>query len=110
MKLDFSAMEEQTLAHFNGGDGALLAKMHLDNGNKALLGTLAPGSSIGMHTHTGSCEYLYILSGEAVALCDGKEEVLHPGDAHCCPEGCAHSLMNRGKEDVRFFAVVPRQG
>ena len=109
MKLDFSSIEEQTLSHFNGGEGALLAKMHLYSGNKALLGRLAPGSSIGMHTHTGSCEYIYILSGEAVALCGGEEETLFPGDAHLCPEGCAHSLVNRGEKEVRFFAVVPRQ-
>ena len=109
MKLDFSAMEETRLEKFNGGEGALEAKMFLSDGNKILLGHLEPGASIGMHSHTGTCEIIYVLSGEGRVLCDGAVETLLPGEAHYCPEGHAHSLRNDGGERLCFFAVVPKQ-
>ena len=37
------------------------------------------------------------------------EESLEAGDCHYCPKGHTHSLINVGKEDLVFFAVVPEQ-
>ena len=64
----------------------------------------------GLHTHEGSSEIVYVLSGTGKALYGGGEERLAPGDCHYCPEGHAHSLINDGTQTLKFFAVVPQHG
>jgi mannose-6-phosphate isomerase-like protein (cupin superfamily) len=108
MKLDFSAMEQTNIPHFKGGEGQLAAKMYTDANTKILEGTLAPGCTVGLHTHDTSSEIILILSGQGVAVCDGVEEPVIPGDCHYCPQGHSHTLINTsGTEDLVFFAVVP---
>lgn len=107
--MKFEKIEEKTLEHFKGGEGALKARMVADDLTRFMRGKLEPGSSIGMHEHTDSCEVLYVISGVGTAIMDGAEEVLHAGDAHYCPKGHAHTLINRGTEDLIFFAVIPQQ-
>ena len=70
-------------------------------------GKLEPGSSIGLHTHEGSSETIYILSGTGKVLYDGEYEPLSAGSCHYCPQGHAHSLMNDSDGDLIFLAVVP---
>ena len=72
--------------------------------------TLEPGASIGLHTHQGNSEIIYILSGTGKVLYDGAYETLVPGACHYCPEGHEHSLINDGKDELRVFAVVPECG
>ena len=109
MTLDFNTMEEQTLPHFLGGEGALRAKMHTDELGKILRGVLAPGCSIGYHTHETSSEIIYILSGVGKVKYDGSEEPLKAGDCHYCPKGRSHALINNSGGPLEFFAVVPNQ-
>lgn len=107
MKINFDQMEETVLNAFKGGQGALQAKMHTDPNNKIMRGRLAPGSSIGLHTHESGSEIIYILSGTGKVLYDGDYETLAPGDCHYCPQGHGHSLINDGEQVLTFFAVVP---
>lgn len=107
--LDFQNMDDTVLEHFCGGDGALVAKMFVDERNKILKGTLAPGSSIGVHCHETSSEMVFVLSGEGTMLYDGGEETLTFGTCHYCEKGHSHSLRNNGDEDLVFYAVVPQQ-
>ena len=107
MLLQFNEMEDNVIPRFKGGEGQLSAKMFVDADNKILRGTLAPGSTIGLHTHEDSSEVVYILSGTGKALCGGEEEPLAPGACHYCPDGCSHTLINDGREDLVFLAVVP---
>jgi quercetin dioxygenase-like cupin family protein len=107
MKLCFQDMPDSVLPKFKGGEGQLVAKMITDSHNKILRGLLAPGCTVGLHTHDTSSEIIYILSGTGKALYDGTYEELAPGDCHYCPKGHAHSLINDGTEDLVFFAVVP---
>ncbi len=109
MLLDLNTMPITTIAHMQGGEGEVRAAMFVDDKNRVFRGTLAPGSSIGLHTHETSSEILYLLSGEAVMVCDGEEERLTPGMVHYCPKGHSHTLLNRSDGDVTFFAVVPQQ-
>lgn len=99
----------EVLPHFKGGEGNFIAKIHFDGVNKIIHGTLPPGATIGKHTHEGNSEIIYILSGTATVDDDGVLHPLQAGDCTYCPEGHAHSLMNTGKEDLVFFAVVPQQ-
>ena len=68
-----------------------------------------PGASIGLHTHQGNSEIIYILSGAGKVLCDGAYEPLSAGSCHYCPKGHAHSLINDSDGELAFFAVVPEQ-
>ncbi len=110
MKLSFDQMEEQEMKEFRGGQGTLRARMHTDGNNKIMMGLLLPRSSVGLHTHEGDSEIIYILSGTGKVLCDGEYEPLAPGDCHYCPSGHSHSLINDGDGELSFFAVVPRHG
>ena len=108
MIIRFNEMQERELTSFKGGMGALNAKIFADADNKILRAKLVPGASVGVHCHETSAEIIYILSGQAKAICDGEEELLSQGDCHYCPKGSAHCLINVGEEDVHFFAVVPQ--
>ena len=110
MKIPFDAMPDTVLEQFNGGQGRFVAKMFNDGKCKILRGLLAPGCSIGMHTHKTRSEAIYVLSGVGTMLFDDTVETLTPGDCHYCPQGHSHSFCNQGSEDLVFFAVVPEHG
>ena len=112
MLIDFNSMEETVMPNFLDGEGALRAKMFVDERNRILHGVLEPGCSIGCHTHDTSSEIIYILSGTGKVLCDGACEPLSAGSCHYCPKGHEHSLINDNDadgENLEFFAVVPEQ-
>ena len=109
MLIKLNEKEEKELKSFYGGEGALCAKLYTDGQNKMLRGRLAPGSTIGLHTHETSMEVIFILSGQGKSICDGKEEILTAGDCHYCPKGSEHCLINTSEEDLLFYAVVPQQ-
>lgn len=107
MKLDFTAIPAQRIEGFKGGLGLFEPRMFTDGNNKIMLATLSPGAHIGLHTHEGNSEIVFVLEGEGVMEYDGAREVLRPGDVSYCPEGHTHSLRNESASPLRFFAVVP---
>ena len=109
MLIDFSAMEEQVIPGFLGGEGTFHTRMRVDELGKIMRAALEPGSSIGLHTHDTSSEIIYILSGKGKVLCDGEYEPLEAGSCHYCPKGHSHSLINDSGAMLEFFAVVPFQ-
>lgn len=109
MKIDFSELKEKRIQEFNGGTGTTLLRMFEDTREKILFGRLEPGASVGLHSHMTDSEVIFILSGEGAVLYDGTMEQVGPGDCHYCPKGHSHSLINRGKEELVFWAVVPKQ-
>ena len=107
--IDFKNMPDTVLPRFKGGEGQLTAKMVSDDLNRILYATLAPGHSIGLHTHDTSSEIMYFLSGKGTVITDGTPETVAPGLCHYCKKGSSHTLINDGDEDLIFFAVVPQQ-
>lgn len=107
MKVDFDSIEEQRMPGFKGGKGVTVARMYVDDSVRILKGYLEKDSTIGMHTHEGSSETVYILSGTGKMLFDDTEELLSAGSCSYCPEGHAHSLVNTGDEPLCFLGVVP---
>ena len=107
--LNFNTMAETVLPCFKDGEGDTAAKMYVDDLNRIMQGRLAPGCSIGLHVHDTSSEIIFILSGTGTAILDAQEEILPPGTCHYCPKGHAHTLINRGAEDLIFYAVIPQQ-
>ena len=109
MILDFNTMPAATLKNFKGGEKEVNAAMYADSLCRIMKGTVPPGASIGLHTHTDSCEIVYCLSGGGKAIYDNVEERLTPGCAHYCPKGHSHTVINDTDETLVFFAVVPQQ-
>ncbi len=109
MIIDFTKLEEQHMPQFKGGEGEYIMRQQDDGSAKIMLGKLAPGSTIGYHTHETNSEIIYIISGTGSVLYDDGEETVHAGQCHYCPKGHAHSLRNQSDEDLVFFATVPEQ-
>ena len=109
MIIDFQTLPFEEIPHFKGGDGAFRVQMYWDGTTRIMHGILQPGSSIGLHKHEGNCEILFLIRGEATLIEDGEQKQLHANQCTFCPEGHEHSLLNTGKTDVEFYAVVPKQ-
>lgn len=109
MILDFDSIETKVLPNFKGGEKEYIADMFDDSSCKIMRGRLVPGASIGLHTHDTSSEIIFIISGKADYIMDDSTEVALPGQAHYCPKGHTHSMINNYDEDVVFYAVVPEQ-
>lgn len=107
MLINFNDIPEKELEHFRGGEKSFHAKMFTDENNKIMRGRLEPGASIGLHTHEGNSEIVFILDGKGKMLCDGVYEELSAGSCTYCPMGHEHSLINDSDGDLVFFAVVP---
>ena len=107
MTLDFDRMPSLVQPRFKGGQGEAETRIFQDGMGKILRLTLGPGSSIGLHTHTDSCEGMYFLSGTGVCLDDGVEAAVYPGLCHYCPQGHSHSVVNTGTEPLVILGIVP---
>ena len=84
-------------------------RAYADEKNRIMVNRLIPGASVGLHTHQGSSETIYILEGSAKVIYDGEEMRISAGQVHYCPEGHEHSMINDTESDLVFFAVVPQQ-
>lgn len=109
MKIDFNSIEEQNIPNFKGGEKAIDARMYFDGLNRIMKGRLAPGASIGLHTHTDSSEIMFVTKGTGYAVYDGEKIALKEGDVHYCPKGHSHTLINDSEDNLEFTAVVPMQ-
>ena len=107
--IKFEELQETDIPNFYGGDGVTTAIMFVDELNRIMKGKLKKASSIGLHRHETSSEIIFILSGQGKVICDGVEEELEAGDCHYCKKGSEHTLLNRGEDDLIFYAVVPQQ-
>ena len=110
MLINFDQIPETVIPNMRGGEGQVVSRMHVDKDNKIMKGFLAPGCSIGLHTHETSSEIIFILSGTGKVLCDGEYEPLSAGSVHYCPKGHEHSLINDGTEDLEILAMIPTHG
>ena len=67
---------------------------------------LAPGNSIGEHTHEGDNEIYYILSGTGTYNDNGTYMKIGPGDTTVCNDGELHGLVNDGDEPIELIALI----
>ncbi|NJK55057.1 MAG: cupin domain-containing protein [Pleurocapsa sp. SU_5_0] len=61
------------------------------------------GSETPPHRHNFAIEMFFILKGEGMAVCDGKETSLHSGDSVLMPKTGTHYIKNTGSE--RLYAL-----
>ena len=100
-----------------GGQGELSAQYCLgpdaakdgENFTMAAEMTLAPGHSLGAHTHENNEEIYVILSG----LADYTDELgavhrLSAGDMTLTRRGQSHGIANPGPDPMIFLAVIAR--
>lgn len=107
MRVNFENIESRFVSDLNGGEGKIGVRMHLGNGVKVMKSVIPAGASIGIHRHTTSSDFNYVVSGICKAVCDGAEENLTEGSLHYCPIGSAHSIENTGNGDLVLITVVP---
>lgn len=107
MIIDFDNIKEVANEKFQGGDGVFNARIYNDGVNKILMGRLEKGNSIGLHTHIGTSEIIYVISGSGIMVCDSKEEILTKGMVTYCEMGHNHTFKNINDEPLKFFAIIP---
>ena len=101
------------LEHMMGGEGVFLIEDILSAGElhgKGRLfarGTLAPGHSVGMHTHTKDMEICFFLSGRGVVEDEtGECTAVEAGDCNITDVGHSHQITNTGAEALKYLAVI----
>jgi quercetin dioxygenase-like cupin family protein len=67
--------------------------------------TLAPGVSIGEHSHAQNFEMYYIVSGRGTMLLDGAKIEVAAGDIGVVHPGGSHGLVNDSDGDMRIIVV-----
>ena len=68
--------------------------------------TLEPGTSVGLHSHSGEEEIYYILSGKAETDDNGVKRILLPGDSTLTRNGEGHSITAVGPEKLELIATI----
>lgn len=109
MLIDFDRMDTTVIPHFKGGEGCMKAQMYADERGKIIRGHLDEGSTVGRHLHETSSEVVYVLSGTATAIVDGKKEALRPGVVSYCPKDSTHEIVDVCPEGLDIYCVVPEQ-
>ena len=105
-------MTTERVENMAGGQGHALIKRLLDekrlNGKCRLYAevTLEPGCSLGYHEHHNESETYYILRGEGDYNDNGVIRPVKAGDVVFCDDGEGHGLLNNGKEDLKFIALI----
>ena len=107
MMIDFKNIAPANAEHFKGGEGTAVIRKFEDKSNKIMLFSLSVGASVGVHSHEGNSEIVYIISGHGHFLYDDGTEYFASGSIHYCPMGHSHAMFNDGDEDVVYLAIVP---
>ena len=64
------------------------------------------GSATPPHRHNFAVEMFFILKGEGMAMCDGKEVPLRTGDSVLMPKTGTHYLKNTGTERLYALCIM----
>jgi mannose-6-phosphate isomerase-like protein (cupin superfamily) len=77
----------------------------------ALVEIFDPGGRTPPNSHSVATELFYVLSGEGVAICDGKATPVKAGDSVFVRPGAEHVFENTGTERLYCLTVmVPNEG
>ncbi len=105
-------MQAENRENMRGGQGSVKLEHWFkpeDFGAKVRLCTrmtLAPGSSIGSHTHTGEDEIYLVLAGSGLIQENGAWVPISAGDAILTGKGGTHGVENNGAEPLVIAAVI----
>ncbi|MEE0229293.1 MAG: cupin domain-containing protein [Peptococcaceae bacterium] len=68
--------------------------------------TFEKGAGIGNHAHVDNYEIYYILQGKGIAVDNGEEIEVGPGDVVYTADGATHSIRDAGNGDLVMLAAV----
>ncbi|MEM9274012.1 MAG: cupin domain-containing protein [Cyanobacteria bacterium P01_F01_bin.143] len=74
-----------------------------ENSLTVCLEIFEPGGATPPHRHNFAVEMFFIIQGEGIALCDGKETLLKAGDSILMPKAGTHYIKNTSYE--RLYAL-----
>jgi mannose-6-phosphate isomerase-like protein (cupin superfamily) len=80
--------------------------MNADNSLTVCIEIFDPGGATPPHRHNFAVEMFFILKGEGMAICDGKEVPLHSGDSVLIPKTGTHYLKNTGKQKLYALCMM----
>ena len=70
---------------------------------------MAPGGGAEAHAHDEQDQVFYVLEGHLqVRDGDGREVMVHPGEALLIPAGAAHATVNDGADVARYLVLTYR--
>jgi mannose-6-phosphate isomerase-like protein (cupin superfamily) len=64
------------------------------------------GGATPPNRHDFAIEMFFILKGEGMAVCDGKEIPLHSGDSLLIPKTGTHLIKNTGSERLYVLCIM----
>ncbi|MGL5834215.1 MAG: cupin domain-containing protein, partial [Waterburya sp.] len=64
------------------------------------------GGATPPNRHNFAVEMFFILKGEGMAVCDGKEMPLHSGDSVLIPKTGTHLIKNTGSERLYALCIM----
>jgi mannose-6-phosphate isomerase-like protein (cupin superfamily) len=64
------------------------------------------GGATPPNRHDFAVEMFFILKGEGLAVCDGKETPVHSGDSILIPKQGTHSLKNTGLDRLYALCIM----
>lgn len=105
-------MTQETRVAMRGGKGSVQVSHWFkpaDFGAKVRMCgklTLAPGCSIGTHTHNGEDEIYLVLSGKGIIEENGEWVPIAAGDAILTGKGHSHGVENNGSEPLVIAAII----
>jgi quercetin dioxygenase-like cupin family protein len=67
---------------------------------------IQPGGHTPLHSHPHEHE-VFILDGEGVFVCEGKERKISVESVVFVPGGAEHQFRNTGRSVLRFLCLVP---
>ena len=66
MLIDFNNMQEREIEHLDGGEGAIPAKMFMNEYGKVIVSRIPPKCSIGLHSHKSSNDIKVVRNDPAI--------------------------------------------
>jgi mannose-6-phosphate isomerase-like protein (cupin superfamily) len=67
---------------------------------------LAPGSSVGEHSHPTTEELYLVLEGRGQGVLDGRSFPVGAGDLFLCKAGHSHGLVNDSDTPLTYFGLM----
>ncbi|MDO4280511.1 MAG: cupin domain-containing protein [Peptococcaceae bacterium] len=102
----------ETMENYAGGQGKIDFKTVVppallkDEAKLFKVLSFDAGAAIGDHAHVDNYEIYYILEGEGIAVDNGQEITVHPGDVVYTADGATHSIRDAGDGNLVMLACV----
>jgi len=78
--------------------------IYTDEFMQLVLMSVKPGEEIGLEKHKGA-QFIRIESGTGVAIIEGIEYPVLPGDAYQISPNTWHNFINTGDEDLKLYTL-----